>query len=201
MNIRQICSMLLYHIESVLEENKFLEYAFGISCPEMLATFDKGIINIVAYKKILHCLEAVKRQINGNKELQDEYLGRIEILKLKLENKLNEELLGNKNWLQKFKKNVHSNLKSEKVIDRNFENNSIRFSTKNNSEEFAPTSKNNIKQETIDYDWLDIKVINDQFKDELVRLAEEMKYSAFRFQELLRKEKKVSFSFFFILKK
>ncbi|TRY53178.1 Uncharacterized protein CTYZ_00002498 [Cryptosporidium tyzzeri] len=190
MNIMHRSNVLLYNIECVLEENKFLEYAFGTNCSEMLVAFDKSIINIIAYKKILHSLESVKLQINGNKELQDDYLGRIEILKLKLEDKLNLELLGNENQPQNIK-NLCSHLKPNKNIYECPESNSTKFAE--HSLELPPTSKNNLKPENID-NGLDIKVINERFKDELVEIAEEMKYSAFRFQELLRSEKKVSFS-------
>ncbi|EAK88748.1 hypothetical protein [Cryptosporidium parvum Iowa II] len=190
MNIMHRSNVLLYNIECVLEEDKFLEYAFGTNCSEMLVTFDKSIINIIAYKKILHSLESVKLQISGNKELQDDYLGRIEILKLKLEDKLNLELLGDENQPQNIK-NLYSHLKPNKNIYEYLESNSTKFAE--HSLELPPTSKNNLKPENID-NRLDIKVINERFKDELVELAEEMKCSAFRFQELLRSEKKVSFS-------
>ncbi|POM85328.1 hypothetical protein CmeUKMEL1_16870 [Cryptosporidium meleagridis] len=191
MNIIHRSNVLLYNIECVLEEEKFLEYAFGTNYPEILVTFDKSIINIIAYKKILHSLESVKLQISGNKELQDEYLRRIELLKLKLEDRLNVESLGNENQPQKIK-NLCSHLEPKKIIYEYFESNSPKFAEHNL--ELPHTSKSNFKPKNID-NGLDIKVINERFKDELVELAEEMKYSAFRFQELLRREKKVSFSF------
>lgn len=197
MNFGHLYNILLCDVEYVIEENKFSEYSFGINFPEMLAAFDKSIINIVAYKKMLHCLETVKCQINDNRELQDEYLGRIEILKLKLENKLNVELLKDENQLKKINEGSYSRLKPEMVKDEILENNPTTFTANNYLKESLIISKDNMEQNTIDYNKFDKKIINDQFKDELIELAEEMKYSAFRFQELLGKEKKVSFFFFF----
>ncbi|OII71821.1 uncharacterized protein cubi_00629 [Cryptosporidium ubiquitum] len=193
MNARRHYNIILSHIECLIEKNKFLEYAFGISFSEIPVTFNERITNIVAYKKMLHCLETVKYQISDNKELKDEHFERIEILKLKLENKLNMVILENENRLENMNKNLYSQLKSETTRDEIFENNLTTFVAKNYLDQSVATTKDNMEQETIDYYRFDKKTINDQFKDELVELAEAMKYSAFKFQELLGKERKVSF--------
>lgn len=196
MNIKYLYNLLLYNIEFALEENKLLDYVFGIRYPEISARIDDSIIKIIAYKKMLHCLETVKYQINDHNVLLDEYLGRIEVLKLKIEKRLSLELLEKGSMIQNINENICSNLESEINKDEFLENKSNNFAVCNYFEESTSISRNKTG-ETNHYDGFDKNVINDRMKDELLELAYEMKSSALKFQELFRKEEKVSFFFFF----
>lgn len=196
MSLKYYCNLLLCNIEFVIEEDKLLDYVFGISYPGISVDIDNSIIKIIAYKKMLHCLETVKYQINNHEEFLDEYLGRIEVLKLKLEKRLSLELLEKGSWIQNANENICSNLESDVNIDEVIENKPNNFADSYYFKESAIISRNKMG-EAAHYSGLDKKMINDQMKDELLELAYEMKSSALKFQEIFRREKKVSFFFFF----
>ncbi|KAJ1609323.1 hypothetical protein OJ253_1607 [Cryptosporidium canis] len=171
-------NLLLFNIEFVLEENNLLEYTFGVNHPEISTVVDNSLIRVIAYKKMLHCLNTIKYQISCHNKYLDEHHERIQLLKLKLEKKLDQELMEKGISFQ--------NDKLELDTDKNdsFESKPVN----NYLEEFSSFSKNEM-EEHIDHR-MDKRVINNHIKDELVELAYEMKSSALKFQELFRNEKK-----------
>ncbi|KAJ1614080.1 hypothetical protein OIY81_746 [Cryptosporidium canis] len=174
-------NLLLFNIEFVLEENNLLEYAFGVNHPEISTVVDNSLIRVIVYNKMLHCLNTIKHQISCHNKYLDEHNERIQLLKLKLEKKLDQELMEKGISFQNDKLELDTNKNDS------FENKPVN-NVNNYLEEFSSFSKNEM-EENIDHG-MNERVINNHIKDELVELAYEMKSSALKFQELFRNEKK-----------
>ncbi|KAH7648601.1 hypothetical protein FG379_002071 [Cryptosporidium bovis] len=192
--------VLLSQIENTIENNEYNEYAFGTVNQNSVDLFDEDFIRTVAIKKMLHCLSTILENSKFSPSFEKKYSSRVKILILKLEKKLPLEPKSDdpKENILKQSENVDvgTDHKDFGVDSNTLENDKLTLSQIGNSDEeqnsAAKQSHNNYMDDINNQVKL-TEEINEELKEDLAVLAEEMKKSALRFGELMKSEKKVSF--------
>ncbi|KAF7457963.1 hypothetical protein HWI79_1529 [Cryptosporidium felis] len=175
--------LLLNSIEFSLERDDLSEFVFGIN-HNYSQIFDQALVKVIAFKKMLHSLETLRYKLDGLKGFEN-YDDKLNSLKLKLEDRLKIELLKNVTISGSYEietQNAKSNAIGHEVNDK---------TPQADLPNYTPLIHLNKTNEHIKYCEPNKIDSNEDLKNELVELANEMKYSAFRFQKLLNLEKKV----------